>query len=162
MPVSHQHQLSLGARTIYRKADVNSIDGSGLSYSQSITYPYLNYIGTFKWFNAAVNLSCEYEYLSMTNVHESRTNSTSGNFFFLPSVNIYRSFNNWRINVIYRRSLQRPSIVMLNPFYNSENNYFHQIGNPDLKAEFKDVMTVGTSFFKKNRSIFGSIIFTHG
>lgn len=89
VPVSHQHQLSLGARTIYRKADVNSIDGSGLSYSQSITYPYLNYIGTFKWFNAAVHLSCEYEYLSMTNVNESRTNSTFGNFYFLPSVNIY-------------------------------------------------------------------------
>jgi len=161
VPVSYQHQLSLGARTIYRKADINSTDDSGLSYSQSITYPYLNYIGTFKWFNAAVNLSCEYEYLSMTNLHESRTNSTSGNFYFLPSVNVYRSFNNWRVNVIYSRSLQRPSIVMLNPFYNSENDYFHQIGNPDLKAEIKDIINVGTSFFKKRISLSLGVSYSH-
>lgn len=149
VPISHQHQLSLGTRTIYRKADINSTDNSGLSYSQSITYPYLSYIGSMKWFNTAINLSCEYEYLSMNNLHEGNTNSKSKNFYFLPSLNIYRTFNNWRVNIVCSRNLQRPSIIMLNPFYISNNSYFHQVGNPDLKAEIKDVMTIGTSFFKK-------------
>lgn len=102
-----------------------------------------------KWFNTAINLSCEYEYLSMNNLHEGNTNSKSKNFYFLPSLNIYRTFNNWRVNIVCSRNLQRPSIIMLNPFYISNNSYFHQVGNPDLKAEIKDVMTIGTSFFKK-------------
>lgn len=50
---------------------------------------------------------------------------------------------------------------MLNPFYNSENNYFHQIGNPDLKAEFKDVMAVGTSFFKKRIGLSLGLSYSH-
>ena len=111
MPISHQHQLSFGARIIYRKADVNSTYDSGFSYSQSITYPFLNYIGSMKWFNAAINLNCEYEYLSM---NDGDTNSKSKKIYFLPSINIYRSINNWRVNFIYKRNLQRPSILMLN------------------------------------------------
>lgn len=153
VPILHQHQLLFGARTIYRKADINSTNNSGLSYSQNITYPYLNYTGQFKWFNAALNLSCEYEYLSMNNLYGSEANSKSKNFYFLPSLSIYRTFNNWRMNIIYERNLQRPSIVMLNPFYNNENDYFHQVGNPDLKAEIKNVMTIGSSFFKKRFSL---------
>lgn len=158
VPVSHQHQLSFGARTIYRKADTNSTDSSGLSYTQSITYPYLNYIGSLKWFNAAINLSCEYDYLSM---YEGDTNRNSKNFYFLPSINIYRSFNNWRVNFIYNRHLQRPSIVMLNPFYDIKNDYFHQVGNPDLKAEIKDDLTIGASFFKKRVSLFLGLSYLH-
>lgn len=161
MPISHEHQLSLGARTIYRKADINSTDNSGLSYSQSVTYPYLSYIGYMKWFNVAVNLSCEYEYLSMNNLGEGGTNSKSESFYFLPSVNIYRSFNNWQVNIVYSRNLQRPSIVMLNPFYNSENSYFHQVGNPDLKAETKDVVTIGTSCFKNRISLSLGLSYSH-
>lgn len=161
VPILHQHQLSFGARTIYRKANISSTDNSGLSYSQSITYPYFSYIGSMNWFNAAINLSCEYEYLLMNNLHGSDTNRKSKNFYFLPSINIYRSFNNWRINISYGRKLQRPSIVMLNPFYNSENSHFHQVGNPDLKAEIKDIMTIGTSFFKKRVSLSLGLSYSH-
>lgn len=158
VPISHQHQLSFGARTIYRKADVNSTYDSGLSYTQSITYPYLNYIGSMKWFNAAINLSCEYEYLSM---NDRDMNSKSKKFYFLPSINIYRSINNWRVNFVYKKKLQRPSIVMLNPFYDSKNSYFHQVGNPDLEAEFKDVMTIEASFFKKRVSLSLGLSYLH-
>ena len=95
VPVSRWHQFSFGTRTIYRKGEVNSSDNSGLSYSQSITYPYINYAGHLKWFNAAVNLNGEYEYLSMRNEYKIGTDSKSNHFYFLPSVKLYRSFGNW-------------------------------------------------------------------
>lgn len=149
IPFSRNHQLSIDARTIYRDAELNSTDNSGLSYTQSITYPNLYYIGTFKWFKASLNFSCEYDYLSMTNLHDANTTYHSKNVYFLPTVNVYRTLKKWRVNLNYKRSLQRPSITMLNPFFNSENNYFHQIGNPHLKAEIKDLVSFGASFFKR-------------
>lgn len=85
VPVSPRHQLSVGARTIYRTADVNSTDDPDLSYTQSITYPYMDYMGSFKWFNAAVSLSCEYEHLSMDGAQGGgASSSTSDDFYFLP------------------------------------------------------------------------------
>ena len=161
VPVASRHQLSLGARTIYRKADTHSTDNSDLSYSQSISYPYLNYTGSFGRFNVAMNLSCEYEYLSMYNPHESSAGSRSENLYILPSLHVYRSFDSWRVSLSYGRSLQRPSIVMLNPFYNSENDHFYQIGNPNLKAEMKDDMTIGASLFKKGLSLSLGVSYSH-
>ena len=153
VPVSRWHQFSFGTRTIYRKGEVNSSDNSGLSYSQSITYPYINYAGHLKWFNAAVNLNGEYEYLSMRNEYKIGTDSKSNHFYFLPSVKLYRSFGNWNINISYNRNLQRPSMLMLNPFCDSQNGYFQRVGNPDLEAEIKDNITLGAFFFKKRISM---------
>lgn len=158
MPFSDKHQLSIGARSIFRKADVNSTDSPSLSYTQSISYPFLDYIGNLKWFNAAIKLSFEYENLSM---HNGNTYNKSGKFYFLPSLNIFRSFNKWRVNFTYNRQLQRPSIYMLNPFYDSKNNLFHEMGNPDLKAELKDVLGIGTSFFKNRVSLSLGITYMH-
>lgn len=161
VPVSRWHQFSFGARTIYRKGEVNSSDNSGLSYSQSITYPYINYTGHFKWLNAAVNLNGEYEYLSMCDEYKASTDSKSNHFYFLPSVKIYRSFDNWNINISYNRNLQRPSMLMLNPFCDSQNGYFQRVGNPDLEAEIKDNITLGAFFFKKRISMSLGLTYSH-
>lgn len=152
MPLSSQHQLSVGARTIYRKADVNSTEDPDLSYKQSITYPYVSYLGALKWFNASIDLSCEYEYLSMRGEGD-EYHATSRDFYFLPSITLYRSLGNWNVNVMYGRSLKRPSIVMLNPFQNNENEYFLQTGNPELKAETDNVVSIGASYFKNRLSL---------
>lgn len=161
VPVSRRHQFSFGARTIYRKGEVNSSDNSGLSYSQSITYPYINYTGHLKWFNAAVNLNGEYEYRSMRNEYKTGTDSKSNHFYFLSSVKIYRSFGNWNINISYNRNLQRPSMLMLNPFCDSQNGYFQRVGNPDLEAEIKDNITLGAFFFKKRISMSLGLTYSH-
>lgn len=161
VPVSRWHQFSFGARTIYRKGEVNSSDNSGLSYSQSITYPYINYTGHLKWLNAAVNLNGEYEYLSMCDEYKDGTDSKSNHFYFLPSVKLYRSFDNWNINISYNRNLQRPSMLMLNPFCDSQNGYFQQVGNPDLEAEIKDNITLGAFFFKKRISMSLGLTYSH-
>lgn len=162
VPVSRWHQFSFGTRTIYRKGEVNSSDNSGLSYSQSITYPYINYAGHLKWFNAAVNLNGEYEYLSMRNEYKIGTDSKSNHFYFLPSVKLYRSFGNWNINISYNRNLQRPSMLMLNPFCDSQNGYFQRVGNPDLEAEIKDNITLGAFFSqKKNQHVFRINLFPY-
>jgi len=161
VPVSSQHQLTVGARTIYRKAAINSTDDSGLSYSQNVTYPYLEYTGAFKWFNASVNLSGEYEYMNINSEHGSNVGSTSEHFYFLPSATVYRSFNSWQVYANYSRNLRRPTIVMLNPFYNSENSYFHQVGNPDLKAEIKDALGIGASYFKSRIALSLGLTYTH-
>lgn len=161
VPISHEHQFSFGARTIYRKGEVNSSDNSRLSYSQSITYPYINYTGHFKWLNAAVSLNCEYEYLSMRGESKASTDSKSDHFYFLPSVKIYRSFDNWNVNIAYNRNLQTPSMLMLNPFCDSQNGYFQQVGNPNLDAEIKDNITLGAFFFKKRFSMSLGLTYSH-
>lgn len=152
LPFSDKQELSVGARTIYRKADINSTDNSGLSYKQSITYPYLSYIGVFKWFTAAADLNFEYEYMSMDG-REGKASSTSNNFYFFPSVVVYRSVKKWNLNVSYKRELQRPTIVQLNPFFESSTNNFRSVGNPNLKCETKDVARVGASYFRKRVSM---------
>lgn len=64
-------------------------------------------------------------------------------------------------NVSYGRSLQRPSIVMLNPFRGNVNNYFQEIGNPDLKAETNDAVTLGASLFKRQFSLSLGLTYSH-
>ena len=161
IPLLRRHQMTIGARSIYRDANIKSTDKSDLSYIESITYPYLNYIGSFKGFNASVKLSCEYDYLSMKNLQHDNVKSTSHNVYFIPSVNISRNIKKWRVNLSYNRNLQRPSITMLNPFYNFINDYFIHTGNPDLKAEIKDAVSLGASIFKKTFNMSMSVTYSH-
>jgi hypothetical protein len=156
-----RQQINLGARTIYRNANITSTDNSGLSYYQSITYPFLSYMGNFQGIRVSVSLSGEYDYLSMKSVYMAQDGHSSQNFYLLPSVSIYKSFKKWNVNMAYRRDLKRPTIVMLNPFLNSENDYFSQSGNPNLKSETKDLISVGTSYFASGISLSLGLSYVH-
>lgn len=152
--LSNAHHMFLGVRSIYRKGDVDSTEGVALSYDQSVTYPFISYMGSWGRFNASLNLSCEYEHLSMHNLKQN-------DFYILPSASLYRSFNGWNLNLNYSRTLQRPTIVMLNPFSSSENNSFSQVGNPFLTAERRNAVSVGCFHFKGRFGLSMSLNYTH-
>lgn len=84
---------------------------------------------------------------------EGKASSTSNNFYFFPSVVVYRSVKKWNLNVSYKRELQCPTIVQLNHFFESSTNNFRLVENPDLKCETKDVARLGASYFRKRVSM---------
>jgi outer membrane receptor protein involved in Fe transport len=68
---------------------------------------------------------------------------------FIPSFSIQRSFKTSSINFGYTDRIQRPGIWQLNPFINSQNPNFINVGNPNLRPVVSHGLEFSYSNFKK-------------
>jgi outer membrane receptor protein involved in Fe transport len=69
----------------------------------------------------------------------------------LPQVGASWNANNYaRLTAQYSRSITRPGLAMLNPFYNVINNSTASQGNPDLSAEVNDNLSVKFLYMRSN------------
>ncbi len=67
----------------------------------------------------------------------------------IRSISIQRSFKNSSLNLAYADRIQRPGIMQLNPFINSQNPNLLNVGNPDLQAVVSHGIELNYSNFKK-------------
>ncbi|UEG54245.1 TonB-dependent receptor [Mucilaginibacter daejeonensis] len=67
----------------------------------------------------------------------------------IPSLSIQRSFKSSSVNFGYTDRIQRPGIWQLNPFVNSQNPNFIEVGNPDLRPVVSHGLELTYSNFKK-------------
>lgn len=85
------------------------------------------------------------------------------------NINLFPRANfNWnikpqtRFNIRYNGSTRQPSIEQLQPLRDNTDNFFQQIGNPNLKQEFRNNIGMNFNDFKvlNNRYIYGYVDFT--
>jgi hypothetical protein len=82
-------------------------------------------------------------------------NSFKNNIFVLqPDFTInYKVTSNQNINLSYNRTVSRPNIYELNPSISSDDPYSIQSGNPDLRPEFQQNLSVDYSKSIKNNYV---------
>lgn len=88
----------------------------------------------------------------VNNLNSEKVNQNYTKLF--PNIYYKYSFSNDKsIYASYKKSISRPSFRDLNPFVIKQNDYLYQIGNPNLKPEFKDSFELGTNINKHSLSL---------
>ncbi|GAE19124.1 lysine 2,3-aminomutase [Bacteroides pyogenes DSM 20611 = JCM 6294] len=149
MMIWKQCKASVGAKSIWRLGNTTTTNHADISYSQKLLYPYIRLSGTVYNVNYSLSLSSEYDYLTMKTPYAEKIKHTNSEFYFTPSLEVSRSIKGMRISANYTRTTKRPTIVMLNPFFSMQNGYAASMGNPHLKSEIQNRVSLNISKFKK-------------
>ena len=144
-----KYKMTVGAKSIWRKGETESTESSNMSYKQLLALPYIKFYGSVIGINISANLNGEYLYQSMhvTTPDEIETSNTK--LYFTPSIGLSRNFKGWQLSTNYARTTHRPSITMLNPFVAILNGNASSVGNPRLKAEVKNSVSLNMSKFSQ-------------
>jgi outer membrane receptor protein involved in Fe transport len=113
-------------------------------YQQNVYSAYNSYQYKFndKWV-AKGGLRLEHTTVNANNVVDQKYSN------LIPSLSIQRSFKTSSLNLGYTDRIQRPGIWQLNPFVNSQNPQFIDVGNPNLRPVVNHSVELTYSNFKK-------------
>ena len=119
-------------------------------YQQNVYSIYNSYQYKFndKWV-AKGGLRLEHTTVNANNVVDQKYSN------LIPSLSIQRSFKSSSLNLGYTDRIQRPGIWQLNPFVNSQNPQFIEVGNPNLRPVVNHSLELTYSNFKKGSFNFG-------
>lgn len=125
---------------------VNNTVGTVFKYAPKKIYAAAGGIISFANFS-------QKDLLKNSTLHYSFTN------LFPQATFIYKFNANKRINFSYYGSTQQPTINQIQPLANNNNPLFIQLGNANLKQQFKHEITVRINNFEvlKNRGYYASI-----
>ena len=124
-------------------------------------YHYVKFSGAISGINYSLTLSGEYDYLSMKTPYAEEVKHTNSKFYFTPSLEVSRNVKGARISANYTRITKRPTIVMLNPFFSMENGYAASTGNPYLKSEIQNLLSLSMFKFRKRFYYTVGIAYSH-
>lgn len=165
--------LRITANEMYRHGSTNSsyfyddeaaTPQDNMTYNNSITALTISYSS---WIKRKIYIRLlargNYDYLTMALPQDPSLNYTRNRFYFLPSAYAY-----WRPNqdntlmLQYSTSLTRPSIDQLNPFASTTNDLSVSVGNPDLKAQYSNNVSLMWYFTKvKNLTLATTLQYEH-
>lgn len=126
----------------------NDLNSDNFEYNENIYAAYISYIySSEKWnFNAGLRA----ENTNLDNVSSGSFKSNQEYFELFPTANIsYQVSEKVNSYLTYKRSIQRPNYVNLNPFKFYLNDNTIVTGNPELKPVFIDRFLVGTTINDK-------------
>lgn len=156
-----QCKTVVGAKAIWRLGNTTATNHSDISYHQQLIYPYVKFSGAISGINYSLTLSGEYDYLSMKTPYAEEVKHTNSKFYFTPSLEVSRNVKGARISANYTRITKRPTIVMLNPFFSIENGYAASTGNPYLKSEIQNLLSLSMFKFRKRFYYTVGIAYSH-
>jgi hypothetical protein len=141
-PITEKFKLSTGLKTTIKNMHDETSSGFGYNEQLYAIYGAINY----KVADFEINTGLRAEN-ARTEIIGKKQHS---NLYFLP----YAAFNlnfstQQKLQLSYRRSVNRPSVYALNPYSYSNSPYAIQKGNPKLKPEFKN------SFYLEHSIRFG-------
>lgn len=141
-------------REIYSWVNDSAL-GNNFHYIQNIHALYINLNTRFRQFDLQAGLRAEYT----TDYQLSRLTGEYMDFF--PSVTVSRKLSVQVESFIsYNRRINRPTIMMLNPYTNEYADILNQhIGNPDLKPEYVNSVEAGARYASKKLSGAFSVYF---
>lgn len=175
-PFSDKVTLEAGGKTIFR--DVTSdfsydtlditnetyqLDASRsdvFNYNQDVSAGYLS--STFK-FGTKYGLiaGVRYEYTEIEGDFDIQDNPFENSYHnWLPSVTLSRKIGKFNtLKASYSRRIQRPSLRVINPYIQINNNRSLSYGNPELDPELTDQYEVSYGMFVKGASINASVFY---
>ncbi|WP_228853080.1 TonB-dependent receptor domain-containing protein [Aegicerativicinus sediminis] len=128
--------------------EYNTNFSNAFDYNETVLAGYLNY--SKDWDKLELNLGLRAEQTVVKGVSENTAENTDQDYFKLfPNASIsYQISDNTSIYGNYKKSIDRPSYELLNPFsiYLNENTI--ATGNPNLRPAFVDRLDVGISFLE--------------
>jgi outer membrane receptor protein involved in Fe transport len=149
-PLAKNHSLRIIANQVFRDGCVESSDDKNIAYNQSVSQLTAYYSGRARNWNFYALLTGENGYMNMR-LPLTGENNKHNEFHLLPQVGASWNANNYaRLTAQYSRSITRPGLSMLNPFYNVINNSTASQGNPDLSAEVNDNLSVKFLYMRSN------------
>jgi hypothetical protein len=128
----------------------NPDQGQSFDYQQNVYSAYNSYQYKFndKWV-AKGGARLEHTTVNANTVVDQKYSN------LIPSLSIQRSFKSSSLNLGYTDRIQRPGIWQLNPFINSQNPQFIEVGNPNLRPVVNHSVELTYSNFKKGSFNFG-------
>ncbi|MEJ2112250.1 MAG: outer membrane beta-barrel family protein [Flavobacteriaceae bacterium] len=138
--VLEQYNFQNGQSTI----DTQSFDE--FLYDETIYASYLSYGSDFENWNFKLGLRAEYTDIKSNSIS---TNTLNDNDYFklFPSFHILKELSEEsEMYFNYNKRIQRPRYRELNPFKYYLNEYIYVEGDPELKPQIDDVLTLGYTF----------------
>lgn len=142
--LARHHMLRLEAKGIIRLGRTSSVysqDNSKdaedkMHYNQNIEQLSAYYSGGAKKLYWGAGFSLEQSRMKMTLPENHELDYTRNNTNVLPYAYLYWTPNNSsQFSFSYSKSLMRPTVNMLNPFRSNTNNFMGTVGNPLLKPQ---------------------------
>ncbi len=158
-------RLEVGTKHIYRNmssdflsnsinpvSNITTVDTSNtgrVNYFLSIYGIYSSY--SFKAKRVAFRFGFRFEGTSLTGGNENRNQDIHQSYAnFLPSAKIqYKAPNTNALSILFKQTIQRPSIFLLNPIIIKSAPGFGSVGNPNLNPVLTNVFNFEFSRFKK-------------
>lgn len=127
---------------------IDAQNSDNFLYDETIYASYLSYASDYENWNFKLGLRTEYTDIKSNSISTSTLNN---NYYFklFPSFHILNELSQEsEIYFNYNKRIQRPRYRELNPFkyYLNESNYI--VGDPKLKPQIDDVLTLGYTFKK--------------
>lgn len=162
-PLSKDHSLSFGTKTILRQLDNDyqqenrdSISGqlvvfpgqTGVfHYRQDVWAGYTEY--NWKHDKWSVRPGFRFEYTQISGTVSSQASFANDYPAFVPTLNVsYKLAESKSLRLGYSRRIQRPGVWYLRPQLNSSDPRNTSIGNPELLPEFTHNIELGYDIFK--------------
>ncbi len=149
-PVTDKFSIETGLQFYYRKIDndkkLSDVEQNRLLYSDNRNSFYLN--TTYQKSKWAYQLGVRIEHFSI-DVEKKQNNQTK----ILPYVAVLHKFDSKNsLKFIYKKSLKYPIYTYLNPFkYYASDSLTYFAGNPYLKPEEKNILSLNYAFKKKQK-----------
>lgn len=130
---------------------VNNARSSNFDYTESIYAGYFLFSKKL-WKEYTINTGLRVEKSSIKGIDLITNERTYQNYLdYFPSVFFMREFSeNRSVSFNYNRKIDRPSFRSLNPYVNKLNDFSFQIGNPNLKPQYRNNFDL--SYNLKNHS----------
>jgi outer membrane receptor protein involved in Fe transport len=149
-PLAKYHSLRIIAKQVFRDGCVESSDDNNIAYNQSVSRLTAYYSGLAGDWSFYALLAGENDHMNMRMPLIGESNKRN-EFHLLPQVGAQWNANSYaRLTAQYSRSITRPGLAMLNPFYNVINNSTASQGNPNLSAEVNDNLSVKLLYMRSN------------
>lgn len=152
IPFSAKHLMRVGAKQIFRIGDTKSLsyllsgnqwemsaptpgaNPTDMDYNQNISALYSSYTGSLSdKLTLNASLRWEYTFFKMQFPDNHGYDYTTRKNSLLPHLSVaYQPDNTSRLSLSYDSGIQRPGILMLNPFQANYSGYTGSEGNPNL------------------------------
>jgi outer membrane receptor protein involved in Fe transport len=147
--LAKNHSLRIIANQVFRDGRVESSDDRNIAYNQSVSRLTAYYTCRAKGWRFYAILAGENGYMNMRPLTGDANKHNE--FHLLPQIGGSWNANKYaRLTAQYSRSITRPGLSMLNPFYNVINNSTASQGNPNLSAEVNDDLSVKFLYIRDN------------
>ncbi|HNP19146.1 MAG TPA: TonB-dependent receptor [Fulvivirga sp.] len=175
-PFNDNIKIELGGKAILRDVDsdfqydtLNTTTGNYNNdptrtdlfiYNQNVGAGYIS--STFKFGEKyGLNAGVRYEYTEIEGHFKVQDSPFSNNYHnWLPSATLSRKIGKFNtLKASYSRRIQRPSMRVINPYVEINNNRSQSFGNPSLDPELTDQYELSYGMFVKQFSINTSLFY---
>lgn len=145
LPINDNHTIALGSKMTFRRSWSDAL-GMDYVHHSTIAAGYANY--SLKAGDFALSAGARYEHTHQSARFEGTNREPyEANYDnFVPSLTMTYSFAGIRnLSAGYNMRISRPGIAMLNPYINTSNPLDVSVGNPNLRPEKYNNLTLSWS-----------------